>query len=149
MQKKRKDEINHLVDVWIRSLLSVSNDAGWEGRAPIAMLIDYGTAVYTCNDQSNVAMISAIRLLRESHHEFKKINFAITEVLTDKPNSALAVVAKIYFSGVNKETDRAWTDKERAAKVGQSYTEFRYNLDLGLELLDKELDKFDRVMEAC
>lgn len=141
MTREEKENIDRLVNIWLTAIQSASNDAGWQGMSLAARLIEYmgEPPGPTGNDQSNLTMINAIRLLREPHGELPKIAAVLKIMQFEVPDQSLALLAKNYYLGLNPSTDKAYTDIDRAELVGQDYREFRYNLEKSYFSMRKEL----------
>ena len=60
--------IDKLLDIYLDSLISISNDAGWGGESMMAKIIEFGADIPrgTGNDQSNMTMIIALENFRKS-----------------------------------------------------------------------------------
>jgi len=143
-----RGEIDRRVNIWIDGMLSLSNDAGWRGDGPIAMFMTYGKWVGTGFDKSNESMIKAIEMLRKEHAEFVSSDVVIRELARDSINSFLAVTSKNYLNGLNHQTTRAWTDRDRAKTIGISYRRYLHYLEMGYKFLKNELERLDRYRSA-
>src|SRR5690554_2864714 len=139
----KKAYIDKLVNIYIDDVLSIKHDAGWEGESMLGRLIDFAGDIPppSGNDQSNVTMMGAIRLLRGTHAEYPKIAAAIAEV---KIEQALAILAKHYFQGLDKSTEKPWSNGRRAEEIGQNLKEYQYNLGKAYDALDAEITRIDR-----
>src|SRR5690606_40981546 len=100
MTREQKANIDRLVWIWLSGLQSITADAGWEGMSLAARLIEFKGQPPgpTGNDQSNMAMINAIRLLRRRHAEYPFIATAMSLLLNcqDTQPMALAIAAKNF-----------------------------------------------------
>lgn len=147
MTREEKENIDRLVSIWLNGLQSSSNDAGWEGMSLAARLIEYQgePPAPTGNDQSNLAMINSIRLLRNRHAEYPKIAAAMSMMLRckDTEQPALAVAARNYYQGICPHTDRPWSDEGRAAMIDQTYEQYRWHLGRAYPAIQKELERFE------
>ena len=119
---KESQYADHLIDIYLQGLTSVSNDAGWEGDNLMARLIDFHGELPDNSNycDSNVAMIHAIDRLRKEHALFDVLKRVIGSMLgtygeTDK---ILALLSKRYYQGVNPETRKAYTNRDRLSKIG-------------------------------
>ncbi len=114
--------IDHLIGIYIDSLLSISNDAGWSGESMLARLIAFHGEIPepTRNDQSNVAMIKAVETLRGEHAELNYIKCAIKTMLGDPELShkIIALLSRNYYRGLNSETGACYTDTDRIKRIG-------------------------------
>ncbi len=145
MTREEKDKIDRLVGIWLSGLQSSSNDAGWQGMSLAARLIEYlgEPPGPTGNDQSNLTMINAIKLLRERHAEFPFIAAAMQMLLhsTETKNSAVAISAKHLYQGQCPWTERAWTNETRAMAVNMTLGEFEWALSTAYPAIEKELKR--------
>lgn len=143
-----KDEINRLVSIWLDFMLSASSDAGWSGDGPLAMFIEYGQYVSTGYDRSNASMIHAIRLLRKKHADFRKVDLVLKELALESAQAYECVVIKNYLRGINRQTDKAWNDKERAEKLTLSYRQYQHFLAKAYRKMSQELRKYAAYTET-
>ena len=143
MCKEDKLEIDRLVCIYLNGIQSVTNDAGWQMVGIMGKLIDFAGDLPppSGNDQSNLSMILAIKLLRQRHAEWPTIYPAMTMFKRDKAEQALALLSKNFYVGLNKETDKPFTDQERADAIGQDQRVYRYNLEKGYYSLKAELER--------
>jgi hypothetical protein len=74
----------------------------------------------TRNDQSNLSMINAITMLRETHSEFDNISKAVKKMLGDPEHShkIIALLSRSYYRGLNSETGACYTDVDRIKRIG-------------------------------
>lgn len=150
-----RERIDRLVNIWIDGRLSTDNDAGWCGDTILAKFIFFGgfLPTPTGNDQSNLTMINAIRMLTGSHWEFKKINFCIKRLMETKPHQILPLLSKHYYRGVDDTTGRAFTDVGRCMRIGCTKIEggkvvanietFRKRLQRSYQLLSSEIEDYE------
>ena len=145
MTREQKDEIDRLVNIWISGLQSSSNDAGWQGMSLAARLIEYlgEPPGPTGNDQSNLTMINAIRLLREQHAEFPFIAAAMSMLLRckDTRDGALAISARHYYQGLCDWTGKTWTNDERATMLDMTLEQFKWSLQRAYPAIQRELER--------
>ena len=145
MTQEEKEHIDRLVGIWLTGLQSCANDAGWEGMSLAARLIEYmgEPPGPTGNDQSNLTMINAIRLLRGRHAEFPAIAAAMSMLLRmpDTRDLALAIAARNYYQGLCDWTGKTWTDHERASMHDMTFQEFRWALEKAYPAVQRELDR--------
>ena len=145
MTRAEKDNIDRLINIWLSGLQSSSNDAGWQGMSLAARLIEYlgEPPGPTGNDQSNLTMINAIKLLRERHAEFPFIAAAMSMLLSsaDTRDSATAISAKHLYQGQCPWTERAWTNETRAMAIDMTLSEFEWALGKAYPAVQKELDR--------
>lgn len=133
-----KAEIDRLVNIWLDVVLSVSNDAGWEGDSLLSKVIEFGGTppTPTGNDQSNVTLLLAMRLLKDPNPEYYRINPVMRVMLRLKPELAHALLAKHFYRGACPKTSdgddpaklKAWTDSDRAMAIQQDPKRFALNL---------------------
>lgn len=144
MNQPRKDEISYLVDIYLNDLVSVKYDAGWTGESILSRLITFRGDLPepTRNDQSNLAMINAIELLREDHERLPDIKAAL---YTIKPHYSLAICAKRFYVGLylpedgNPREAKEYSDADRARLIGQQHKSFERNVRKAYEKLDEIL----------
>ena len=145
MTREQKDEIDRLVNIWLSGLQSSSVDAGWQGMSLAARLIEYlgEPPGPTGNDQSNLTMINAIRLLREQHAEYPFIAAAMNMLLgsRDTRDQALAISARHYYQGLCDWTGRTWTHDERAHMLQMTVDQFKWCLQRAYPAIQKELER--------
>lgn len=145
MTREQKDEIDRLVNIWLSGLQSSSNDAGWQGMSLAARLIEYlgEPPGPTGNDQSNLTMINAIKLLRDRHAEFPSIAAAMSMLLRCKNtrDSAIAIAARHFYQGQCPFTDRAWTNTDRATAVDMTISAYEWALGKAYPAVQKELER--------
>ena len=154
LTQHHRDQISALINVYLDGITSISQDAGWEGDSMLAKIIEFGGAPPrgTGNDQSNVAMINAIRMLEKQHPEYRKI-MLVVQVLQDGPGTKdkiNALLAKHYYRGFNDHTGKAFTNIDRMGLIGQEIGDmetadgrFRYDIRCAFRLVLRELERFD------
>ncbi|HBN15753.1 MAG: hypothetical protein CMQ46_05670 [Gammaproteobacteria bacterium] len=142
MTKEEKLEIDRLVSIYLNGLMSVSNDAGWEGMGLLDRLITFKgqPPPPTGNDQSNLSMIIAVRLLREQHKEFPLIAAAMRVLQKRHWDQAIALCARNYYLGFCAWTGKTYTDEARASEINMDMNLYRYNLQKGYFSLQSELE---------
>jgi hypothetical protein len=150
MPAKQKQELDHLVGIYLSGLESISNDAGWEGLSMAARMIEFKgePPPPSGNDQADLAMIHAIRLLRKRHAKWPLICSAMWVMQQHKWSEALAIMAKNYFIGQSDITGRAYTDQERATMIDMDLRAYRYNLEKAYFTLQSDLDRVRAFMVA-
>ena len=118
-------------------VLSVSNDAGWQGCGLMAKIIEFGGEPPPPSgyDRPDITMMQAVRLLRKPTPEFDFINHDMRLLIQSHPKQAHALLSKHFYKGLCPKTDRAWTDTDRAAAVKQHYSDFVSNLNRAYEAL--------------
>ena len=143
VSKMDKLEIDRLVCIYLNGIQSVTNVAGWETMGIMGKLIDFAGDLPppSGNDQSNLSMILAIKLLRQRHAEWPIIYPAMTVFKRDKQEQALALMSKNYYVGLNSETDKPYTEQERAEAINQEQRVYRYNLEKAYYSLQAELER--------
>jgi len=124
-----KRHIDKLIDIYLDSLVSISNDAGWKGEGMLARLIEFRGQIPepTRNDQSNMTMINAIQNLRDDHSKLGMIKRIINEQLKiySNTNKVQALLARRYYVGLVRDKDgelipdRAYDDRDRMARIGR------------------------------
>ena len=114
--------IDKLIDIYLDSLVSTSNDAGWAGDSLMSRLLESrGTARA---DQSNAAMINAIRFLKDEHSHLGMIRGIINRMLgtCGESNKILALLSKRHYVGLIKGEDRAYQDHDRLSLMNRAPT---------------------------
>lgn len=152
MNHDRKEEIDHLIAIYLAGISSISMDAGWPGDSILSRLIEFQGQIppSTGNDQSNLSMIIAIEKLRDSHFDLPKIKAAMIRVLKTKPEQAIAICAKSFFQGMVMQEDRAYRDEDRARMIEQDLNSYRYNLKNAYHTLSEELERIEEfVRQIC
>lgn len=141
--KEQKLEIDRLVSIYLTGITSVSNDAGWEGMSLLDRLITFKgqPPPPTGNDQSNMSMIMAVRLLREQHAEFPLIAAAMKMVQRQTWDQALAICAKNFYVGLSPANQKPFTDEMRAHAIGMDIAVFRYTLGKSYYTVAAELER--------
>lgn len=147
MNQRERDNIDRLVGIWVTGMLSTAQDAGWEGVSLAARLIEYEgqPPAASGNDQSNLAMINAIRLLRKEHAEYPVISAVMRVLLRmrDTRDIALAITAKHYYQGLRQQTNRAWTHDDRAAELDMTPRQFKWCLQRAYHVVQHEIDRLN------
>lgn len=143
MTLEERAEIDRLVGIWIDALTSASNDAGWEGMSLAARLIEFQgePPPPTGNDQSNITMINAIRLLRAQGPDYPTIASAVINMRREKPDQMMSLMAKNYYRGLNPESGKAYSDADRAEYMDMTLEEFRYCLKKAYHSMYAELQR--------
>lgn len=143
MTKEEKLEIDRLVSIYLNGISSASNDAGWEGMSLLDRLITFKgqPPPPTGNDQSNLSMILAIRLLREQHAEYPLIAAAMKIMQRREWDQALALCAKNFYIGQHMETQKPYTDEIRAQIIGMDPAQYRYTLGKAYYTVAAELER--------
>lgn len=114
---------DHLADVYLNGITSISNDAGWEGDSIMGRLIEFGEIpLGTGNDQSNLHMIYAIEKLRTEHVLFRQLSHVIWQMLGayGESDKILALLSRRYYQGENPKTGRAYTIRDRIYNIGHA-----------------------------
>lgn len=102
----KQSQITKLINIYLDGLVSIGNDAGWEGDSFLARVIQFagvppkGTGM----DQSNQAMINAMDRFKAKHKDFPLINGIVTR-LVSKPATRrhiLALLIALYYHGINE-----------------------------------------------
>lgn len=147
MTEDQKEQIDRYIQIYINGVQSVSNDAGWEGSGTMGKIIDFAgdLPTPTGNDQSNLSMINAIRLLKEQHKKWPIISAAVkTLLISSKRDQMIALLAKHLYVGQCPWTNKVWTNTQRAEEVGQSLKVYENNLGRGYRAFQNELDVAER-----
>ena len=155
--------IDKLLDIYLDSLISISNDAGWGGESMMAKIIEFGADIPrgTGNDQSNMTMIIALENFRKEHHDTRKIRAVVGELLNGPSHKAKtkALLSRRYYHSINADTGRLFTDLDRMRLVGgyeiemandesKAIKRFGGRVRAAYEVLELELDKYERYQEA-
>ena len=143
MCREDKLEIDRLVCIYLNGLQSVTNDAGWEMSGIMGKLIDFEGDLPppSGNDQSNLSMILAIKLLRQRHAEWPLIYSAMSIFKREKHDQALALLSKNFYLGLNQYTGKHYTEQDRADAIKQDPRTYRYNLEKSYYSLQSELER--------
>lgn len=139
-----KDRLDRLVNIWIDTLIHTNEGVGWSAETVLAKVIKFkGDLPLGLGGTPEKVMRDADRL-RTPHFDFPMIATAM-RILLDEGKVAYveALFAKNYYRHHNRETGKAWTDADRATKLGQDYASFRYNLGRGYVALKREMDRFE------
>ena len=142
------DQIDHLINIYLDSITSISNDCGWRGEGIMAKAIDFGRAPprSTGNVISNMSMVNAIQGLKSEHPEFPRICAIVQLLLHDSERShqIIALLAHHYYRGLvrpkfgdDEAPDRAYDDGSRAKQIGQELSEYRFNVKAGRRWVKK------------
>jgi len=165
----QRDSISELIHIYLNGITSISQDAGWRGDSLMSKVIEFGGDIPrgSGNDLSNMSMISAIKLLREEHHDLKKIRAVIAELMCDYKHreGMISLLARHYYVGICEITGKAYTDSDRMREIQQGPTEspedpdesviiwsraesrFRSRIKTCYKKLSDEMAKYDRYME--
>lgn len=120
---RKESQTTKLINIYLDGLVSVGNDAGWEGDSVLARLGEG-----RCDgprDQSNAAMIAALDLYRDKHHDFVMIERVVWRLLR-KPVTAMYITALLvdqYYHGINprakdsegEESLRAYNEDDKVS----------------------------------
>lgn len=113
---------DHLIDIYLAGITSITNDAGWEGDSMLSRLIQFHGQIPmgTGNDQSNLSMILSIDKLREQHALFDSVRRVIGNMLGtyDEADKILSLLSKRYYQGINERTKKRYTDRDRICNIG-------------------------------
>lgn len=113
---------DHLADVYLNGITSISNDAGWEGESLLSLLIAFHGQIPwgQGGDQSNMTMIHAIEKLRRHHAEFDRVRGVVVGMLRTygEEDKIRALLARRYYVGLNEKTGRVFNDCDRIASMG-------------------------------
>lgn len=140
-----KQEIDRLINVFLNGLTSISKDAGWQGDSLLSRVIEFAGCppMPSGYDQSNMAMINAIRFLSTSNPDFPRIQAAVKAGMKFNEKNMLALLAKHFYRGLSSRTERVYTDEERAMLVGQDLRSFRHNCSEAYKVVCGELERID------
>jgi len=120
----QSDYADHLIDVYLEGITSITNDAGWEGDSMMSRLIAFHGEIPhgTGNDQSNLHMINAIDKLRDRHALFTDLRRVIGTMLGEygESDKILALLSRRYYQGVNPRTGRVYTVRDRMYNIGHA-----------------------------
>lgn len=118
----QQEYADHLIDVYLEGLTSISNDAGWEGDSMMARLIQFHGEIPppTGNDRSNEPMIRAIEKLRTKHALFDAIKREVGAMLGtyDESDKILALLADRYYQGQNPKTQKKFNERDKLSSIG-------------------------------
>lgn len=115
---------DHLIDVYLEGITSITNDAGWEGDSMMARLIAFHGEIpeSTGNVQSNLKMIHSIEKLRKRHHLFDDVKRCVGAMLGEygESDKILALLSRRYYQGMNPRTGRVYTIWDRMYNIGHA-----------------------------
>lgn len=150
MKQKWKRRIDDLVRIWLDAVVSYANEAGWPSESLTYKVFLFGGTPPKGSgmDQSNTSSIIAMRSLREPHALYFTIAPIIQQLRKKKPPYMDAILAKHFYCGINPQTNKTWTDQERAAKIDQSYKTFQYNLEMAYKAINEKLELVDTYEET-
>lgn len=118
----QSDYADHLIDVYLEGLTSVSNDAGWEGDSMMSRLIHFHGEIprSTGLDQSNTTMINAIGKLRKRHALFDKIKREIYIMLgtAGESDKILSLLSERYYDRTNPKTGKRFKYQDKISNIG-------------------------------
>ena len=150
MHKPDRARIDRLVSIWLDVYLDVAQDAGRQGDSLLAKIMEYGGYIESSpKDQSNVAMMLAIKLIREPSIEYYKINPIIRTWLKRRPEYVLPLLARGFYLGLDPQTNKSWTDEGRARKINQTRKKFENNLINGYRTVAQELEITEQLIADC
>ena len=119
---KPNDYADHLIDIYLSGISSISNDAGWEGDSMMAKVIAFHGEIpkSTGNVQSNLSMIHAIEKLRNTHALYDDVRRVVSEMLGTygESDKILALLARRYYQGENPKTGKRYTNADRLSAIG-------------------------------
>ena len=133
-----RSHIDKLVDIYLDALVSISNDAGWNGDSLLSRLIEFHGQIpeSTRNDQSNMTMINAVQFLRDDHRDLGMIKRIINQQLGtyQNTNKVQALLARRYYVGLithsdGRAEDRVYDDCERMRRMGRAPCNLPDNID--------------------
>lgn len=155
MNKQRIDELNEMVGFYFDALVSVSNDAGFEGDSILARVIEYGIASLS-NGLPGSKMEHSIRLLRKRHKDYPKIAHAMHQL---KKYQYVALIAQNACRGIWQEEPKVinWNLDLRAAEwqrvclglnveitaTPNPVNNFKYARDTGYTAFDNKLKEIE------
>lgn len=162
-----KDYADHLIDVYLSGLTSISNDAGWEGDSLMARLIEFHGEIpeSTGNVQSNLSMVNAIEKLRNKHALFDSVRRVVGSMLATygENDKILALLSRRYYQGNNPQTGQPYKISDRISLIGhapsgisdptdasrQWETAERYYRERCTTARNMLLDKMEKLQEAA
>lgn len=149
MTEDQKRRIDHYIQIYLSDIQSVSNDAGFETYSILARLIDFQgyLPAPSGNDQSNMSLEKAMRLVRPRHAKAASIAGAVVMLLHTQSAPALALLAKNYYVGQCEWTKKMFTDADRAGEIKQDVRSYRYNLHKAYPAFRDAKDLVERLKE--
>lgn len=149
MTEQQKQRIDHYIKIYLSSIQSVSNDAGFQTYSIMARFLDFRGDMPppSGNDQSNVGLMNAIRLLRGRHAKLPEISGAVASLMKSKPDEMLALLARNFYVGQCEWTEKPFTENQRAEEIGQDLDGYRYNLKKAYRSYQIELESAERYRE--
>lgn len=133
---RQESQVIKLINIYLDGLVSVGNDAGWQGDSVLARLGEG-----RCDgprDQSNAAMIAALDLYRDKHHDYAEIERIVWKLMRN-PVTGLYITALLvdqYYHGFNERTEKAYSDEDRTALWAKHVAEMGTKEVLGLSSSD-------------
>lgn len=116
---RKESEVTKLINIYLDGLVSIGNDAGWEGDSFLARVIQFAGAPPRGSgmDQSNQAMIDAMKRYKAKHKDFPLINGIVTRLVTkaETRRHILALLVNNYYHGINDRTDKAFSEEDKIA----------------------------------
>lgn len=140
-EDQKRKQAEHLVDVYLNWLQSVTHDAGWHQDSMLARAITFAGEIPepTRNDKSNNKMVYEIGFLKPEHAKLRLAIAAIRTLNTHNPDQMVAVLASRFYTGSyfdgRRNRMRTYTDVMRALIVGQRPKAFRENAKKGIAQL--------------
>lgn len=127
----KEEYIEHLIGIYITIIRGASQDAGWIGyKSIIAKWLEGEALPGGCGGKPPEVLLNAIKHLRKKHYLGDRIALTIQALLSSPKTShhILALLAKLYYVGLKPGTDRAWCDRDRCPRIGQSIGQYKHNL---------------------
>jgi len=155
-----KERIQHLVDIYVNSLLSISNDAGHHAPSQIEILAsacnkkrnEFQRKQLTVrttasderqfNDRPDDKMINEMSFLRKPHHKIEFVKWLINQL---KEPQLLALIAETKQRKIYK---RKFTDQEIADYIEMTKDSYKYNKKMALIKVTELLVLIDQYEEA-
>lgn len=104
MDKRLRERVEHLVNIYINWKLSTDENAGWHGETILQRLVDFKGDLPACsgNDQADLKMINEMRFLSTDHYELPRAKRIMASM---KPRYQIAILSalvcrnKVYKKG--------------------------------------------------
>lgn len=129
-EERRKAE--RLLGIFVASLYSTNQDAGWHQPSVLQMLIDYAGDLPggTGFDQADLKMISEIRWIISTHPELPLAKQLMSQIEL-KQQMVMVVWARLKGL-VCAETNSVWTERQMASAIKLDPKEFTKLKEAGM-----------------
>ena len=136
MKKTTKEKIDDLLDIWIDTARQV--EVGWPAASMLSKFIEYRGSFQDSHKPAGLEIY--VERQQTRHAKFADIDLALSELDEEK---AMSILGKRYYQGLT-ERGKAYTNKDRANKVGQGLKQFENNCSAAYRQLAKTLDLLEK-----